>query len=182
MSSDWPSGVSNICFEWSARYKCLLRKSMLRKNLCNIFWNMSTRKTIKKYRRQTIWHSCNTVVNVTNILRAAFLPIFLSQESIKPNLIAKTVAYEAYALKKLHVKFWWNWHLETPAKLRHITLLVSLVCTHWNYHHNDRQRARLHWLCKRETIFLYPYIKESQFVYSCHCQGDFRCRNKCLPF
>jgi hypothetical protein len=47
-------------------------------------------------------------VNFTNILRAAFLPIFLQQKSIKPNFKCKKSCKYYFCTIKAPIKFWWN--------------------------------------------------------------------------
>ncbi len=52
-------------------------------------------------------------VNFTNILRAAFLLISLRQTCLNFNYKYRKAVCLTFIQKKLLVKCWWNWHLES---------------------------------------------------------------------
>ncbi len=60
--------------------------------------------------------SCNSIVNMTNILRAHFLPFF-SPKKYKAKLkVQKSFAYN-FRMKNLLIRCWWNWHLFDQSKV-----------------------------------------------------------------
>jgi len=51
------------------------------------------------------------VLNITNILQAAFVPIFFCQKNKKAKLYVEKRFAKHFCMKKAPVKCWWNCHL-----------------------------------------------------------------------